>query len=453
MTVSYIIHQRTPHEQQLKFIQSPAKRKVIRAARRSGKTTGIAYYATEEFLAGRRVLYATPTADQIDRFWYEIKLSLEEPIEAGIFVKNETRHIIELSGTEQRIRAKTAWNADSLRGDYADLLIFDEWQLSNEDAWELVGAPMLLDNDGDAVFIYTPPSLHSRSVTKATDPRHASKLFKQAAKDTTGRWETFHFTSFDNPHISKDALAEIARDMTRLAYRQEILAEDIDEVPGALWTMVTIDQSRVSAAPDLFRLAVAIDPHASSGQAGIITAGVGRIDNDLHGYVLEDATLPAGSSVGDVCLSAVAQYHKYGADVLVAEINNGGDWIENAIRNVEGGQTVNYKTIRATRGKYTRAEPVAAVYEQGRGHMVGIFPELEEELCSWVPGDDSPNRLDAMVWGFTELMIGSVGEPLGELVEAAPGAYRTDRGGKYGIARGTNNQAIGRHNGRGIRDR
>jgi phage terminase large subunit-like protein len=292
-----------------------------------------------------------------------------------------------------------------LRGDYADDLILDEWQLMNEDAWGLVGAPMLLDNDGDATFIYTPRSFHSRSVSKATDPLHASKLFKQAAADTTGRWETFHFTSHENPHISEVALREIARDMTKLAYRMEIGAEDIDEVPGALWLRATLDETRASDHPAPYRIVVAIDPHATSGQAGIIIAGIAKQSGDVHGYTLDDVTLPAGSSVADVCLAAVAAYHKWSADILVGEVNNGGDWIENAIRNVDGGQNVNYKTIRATRGKYTRAEPVAAIFEQGRGHMVGFFPDLEDELCSWVPGDNSPNRLDAMVWAYTELML------------------------------------------------
>jgi hypothetical protein len=176
------------HEYQRRFIQSPAKRKVIRAGRRSGKTVGVAILAVRAFLAGVRVLYATPTQDQVERFWFEIKKALTEPLDNGVFYKNETRHIIELPGTEQRIRAKTAWNADSLRGDYAGLIIFDEWQLSNEGAWDRVGAPMLLDNDGDAVFIYTPPAPHSRSVSKADDPRHAAKLYKRAAADESGRW-------------------------------------------------------------------------------------------------------------------------------------------------------------------------------------------------------------------------------------------------------------------------
>jgi hypothetical protein len=109
--------------------------------------------AVKNFLAKRRVLYAVPTQDQVDRFWSGVKGALQPAIDAGIIYKNETRHVVEFSGTEARIRAKTAWDADSLRGDYADLLILDEFQLMNEDAWEVVGAPMLLDNNGDVYFI------------------------------------------------------------------------------------------------------------------------------------------------------------------------------------------------------------------------------------------------------------------------------------------------------------
>jgi hypothetical protein len=191
-----------PHARQLAFIDSPAKRKVVRAGRRGGKTVGVAIYAVEQFLAGRRVLYGTPTQDQIDRFWEECKRALREPIDAGVFYKNETRHIIELAGTEQRIRAKTAWDADTLRGDYADVLILDEFQLMHEETWGVVGAPMLLDNDGDAVFVYTPPSLRTIQHSRASDPYHAAKLFQRAKQDTSGRWAAFHFSSHDNPHIS-----------------------------------------------------------------------------------------------------------------------------------------------------------------------------------------------------------------------------------------------------------
>jgi hypothetical protein len=164
------------------------------------------------------VLYAVPTGDQIARFWHEIVLSLAEPLEYGVFKKYESDKIIELPGTEQRIRAKTAWNADSLRGDTCDLMILDEFQLMNEDAWAVVGLPMLMDNNGDAVLIYTPPSLHTRSVSKATDKRHAAKMFKKCANDPD--WLCLHWTSHDNPHISQEGIAEVSGDMTALAVRQ-----------------------------------------------------------------------------------------------------------------------------------------------------------------------------------------------------------------------------------------
>lgn len=425
---------RRPHLAQQRFIDSPAKRKVIRAGRRSGKTTGIAVKAVIAFLKERRVLYAAPTAEQIDRFWYECKLALDEPIEAGVYYKNETKHIIERPGTENRIRAKTAWNADSLRGDYADLLILDEWQLMNEDAWDKVGAPMLLDNDGDVVFIYTPPSFHSRSTTKADDPLHAAKLFKKAKEDKTGRWETFHFSSRENPHLSEVALSEISKDMTTASYKLEIEALDPDDVPGALWTRLTLETSRVNSYPDLYRIAVGVDPQADTGQTGIVVVGIGKVGEDVHGYVLDDLTTPKGASTNTWGSAAVSAYHKWKADVIVGEVNNGGDMIEHVIRTVPEGKKANYKKVRATRGKYTRAEPIASLYETDEkrnkkpvGHMVGFYPDLEDELCTYVPGATSPNRLDAMVWAFTELVIGTADPPAGETVTPDRSVYKSKR--------------------------
>ncbi len=225
-----VVHLRPPHPKQQEFIESTAKRIIIRAGRRSGKTVGIAIKALMAFLNGRRVLYAAPTSEQTDRFWFEIVTALSEAIAAGAYTLNKSERYIERPGTLNRIKAKTAWDADSLRGDYADLLILDEWQLTNEDAWELVGAPMLMDNNGDVVFIYTPPSLRSAGISKAHDPRHAAKMFTSAKNDP--RWGVYHFTSYDNPYLSREGLAEVLKDMSQTAHRQEILAED-DELSAA----------------------------------------------------------------------------------------------------------------------------------------------------------------------------------------------------------------------------
>lgn len=387
-----------PHDMQRNFIDCKAKRKIVRAGRRGGKTVGVGIYAVERFLDGKRILYAVPTSEQVERFWTTVTRALYEPIKDGVFKKNETLHTIEIPGTETRIRAKTAWNSDSLRGDYGDELIFDEWQLMDEAAWGEVGAPMLLDNNGNATFIYTPPSLRSRSVSKARDPQHAAKLYRKAQQDTSGRWQTFHFTSHDNPYLSREALDEITGDMTNLAYRMEIMAEDVNEAPGALWTRETIEKSRVIKHPDLARVVVGVDPSATStgDEAGVVVAGKSGDDY----YTLADDSIQ-GSPL-QWARAAVTAYHIHKADRIVAESNNGGEMVASVIAQVDA--TVPVKLVHASRGKATRAEPIAAIAEKGHDHHVGSFPALEDELCLWIPGDESPNRLDAKVWAYTELM-------------------------------------------------
>lgn len=391
----------SPHPKQLEFIQNKAKRKIIRAGRRSGKTEGIAINNLEQFLDGKRILYTAPTSSQLERWWNIITNALAEPIKAGIYYKNETEHLIEVRNSEQRIRGKTAWNADTLRGDYADELIFDEWQLTNEQAWELVGAPMLLDNNGNATFIYTPPSLHSRSVSKAEDPQHAAKMYKKFHKEMMAGNEKYFaisFTSHENPYISKTALNEITNDMTAAAYRMEIMAEDVDEAPGALWTRKIIEVGRRTKAPKFNLVVVGVDPSATSGgdEAGIVVDGKRKDDY----YIIEDDSVQGSPQVW--ATKAVEMYYKHEANYIVAESNNGGEMVEAVIKQVD--KNVIVKLVHASRGKHTRAEPIAAIYEQGRVHHIGYFSKLEDEMCIWIPGDKSPNRMDAHVWAMTALV-------------------------------------------------
>lgn len=210
------VHLPRPHPKQAAFIDSAAKRRVIVAGRRGGKTTGTSILAARKFLEGRRILDAAPTQDQTDTFWDACKRYFAEAIERKAIYKNETKRMLE-APNGGRIRAKTAWDADSLRGDYADLLILEEYSLMDPGAWNEVGSPMLLDNDGDAVFIFTPMRRN-----------HAFTMYNRAVSDDSGRWAHWHFTSHDNPHLSQSALAEITADMTEEAYRQEILAEFLE---------------------------------------------------------------------------------------------------------------------------------------------------------------------------------------------------------------------------------
>lgn len=192
---------------------------------------------------------------------------------------------------------------------------------------------------------------------------------------------------------------------TRLG-RQELYAELLEDAEGALWNRDMLERLRVREGPQFVRVVVAIDPATTSGEesneTGMIVAGLGY---DGHGYVIEDLTCRA--SPDGWGRRAVDAYHRYRADRIIAEVNQGGDMVEHVIRTVD--PTASYRKVHATRGKLTRAEPIAALYEQGRVHHVGCFAHLEDQMCSWEPGDESPDRLDAIVWALTELMLGSGG--------------------------------------------
>ena len=190
---------------------------------------------------------------------------------------------------------------------------------------------------------------------------------------------------------------------TRLG-RQEIWAQVLSDVPGALWTYDLLEENRRPHVENqIMRCIVAIDPAATateeSSETGIIVAG---LSTNGQGYVLADLSLRA--SPNEWATRAVRAYEEWGADRIVAEVNNGGDMVEATIRTV--APNISYKGVHASRGKLTRAEPIAALYEQHKIHHVGSFPVLEDQLCTWVPGEDSPDHLDALVWAFTELMLG-----------------------------------------------
>src|SRR6185312_1001660 len=194
-------------------------------------------------------------------------------------------------------------------------------------------------------------------------------------------------------------------------------AEMLEDVEGALWTLALIEQHRMSletfGETPLARVVVAIDPNVTSGEhadeAGIVIAGQGAgtcpCGKERCGYVLDDRSGVIAPM--EWARRSVAAYRERKADRIVAEVNNGGELVELQLRVVDS--TVSYRGVHAARGKMTRAEPVQALYEQGRVHHVGGFPELEDQLTQWVPGAGmpSPGRLDALVWALTDLMLQS----------------------------------------------
>lgn len=179
--------------------------------------------------------------------------------------------------------------------------------------------------------------------------------------------------------------------------------QEVEEEEGGLWTRQLLHDCRVTSHPSLHRIVVAVDPNATDGgdEAGIIVLGAAKILGIEHGFVLKDATVGGGPKVW--AEASVAEYRRWRADALIAEKNNGGDMVAITIGTVPGAPSV--KLVHASRGKITRGEPVKKLYSDGRMHHVGPFPDLETEQCTFRPGMPSPNRMDALVWGATELLI------------------------------------------------
>jgi phage terminase large subunit-like protein len=279
---------------------------------------------------------------------------------------------------------------DRLRGPNHDLAWCDEiaaWRYP--DAWDQLIFGLRIGNDPRLVATTTPrPTRLIRqlverkdvAVTKGSTFENAANLAPTFLEEVKARYEG-----------------------TRLG-RQELYAEILDDVEGALWTRQMIEDARVNNIPELTRIVVGVDPAITSNEfsaeTGIVAVG---IDGNGIGYVLDDRSLQ-GTPV-EWANAAIALYHRTSADRIVVESNQGGDMVRHTLQTVES--QVPIKTVHATRGKRTRAEPVSALYEQGKIKHVGAFPTLEDQMCSWTPESASPDRLDALVWAITELMIGS----------------------------------------------
>lgn len=208
------------HGAQRRIIKSKAKRKVICAGRRGGKTTLVASESAYKFLCGERVIYATPVAKQLKDYWGMVKKFLRPLIQAELLYVNETSKMIRWKHHEAdaaMIHAQTAHSADNWRGGNGSVLIFDEFAFMDVGVWDLVGAPMLLDSGGEAWFISTP-----------NRKNHFYHFFLRGESDKFPMWESFRFTSQDNPYLDKDAIESMKSDLTARAFKQEILALFLD---------------------------------------------------------------------------------------------------------------------------------------------------------------------------------------------------------------------------------
>lgn len=292
------------------------------------------------------------------------------------------------------------YNAESperLRGPQHDACWCDElasWQYDVK-TWDNLRMTMRLGEDPRYLITTTPKP---RALIK--------KLLKMKGTVITGG------STFDNSANLNSLFLEDLRyeyEGTRTG-RQELYAEVLEDIEGALWSQDTISRFRVTEHPELIKIAIGIDPSVtsseSSDETGIVVAGLGT---DGHGYVLFDGSLKA--SPLQWAIKSVNLYYNWDCDEMIGEANNGGDMIEQTIRTAEEKQTgiskIVFKKVIASKGKRTRAEPISSLYERGMVHHVGTFNQLEGQMTGWSPefDDKSPDRMDALVWVLSRLML------------------------------------------------
>ncbi|WP_375172648.1 DNA-packaging protein [Pseudooceanicola sp.] len=295
--------------------------------------------------------------------------------------------------------AFSAHEPEGLRGPQFDGAWVDElakWK-KGQDAWDMLQFALRLGEDP--------------RVCVTTTPRPTAILRDLLARPST---VTTHApTEANRANLAESFLAEVRERYAGTSLgRQELDGVMLGASEGALWTHPMLEEAQLAEAPPLDRIVVAVDPpvtgHAGSDECGIVVAGVkmARAPEDWRAYVLEDASVAAASPM-QWAEAAVAALERHGADRIVAEVNQGGDLVEAVIRQVD--PLVPLTKVRAAKGKSARAEPVAALYEQGRVHHLRGLGALEDQLCAMTTrgweGKGSPDRLDALVWALTDLMI------------------------------------------------
>ena len=288
----------------------------------------------------------------------------------------------------------SSYEPDQLRGPQFDAAWCDElasWKYPR-DTWDNLAFALRLGSDPRCVV--------------TTTPKPIALLRELVARPDVIVTRGTTYDNEDNLAPSFYAHIRTQYEGTRTG-RQEIHADLLDQSEDALWERQWIDDSRVKSAPDsLIEVVVAIDPAVSSNprsdETGIVVAGM---DSDKRCYVLADGS--GRMSPNTWAERAIALYDKHSADRIIGETNNGGDLVKEVLRTASGGRTFRFIAVNASRGKYARAEPIAALYEQGKVHHVGTFPDLEDQMCTWTPkgpADASPDRMDALVWAFTQLI-------------------------------------------------
>jgi len=381
---------------------------VVTKGRRFGATKGAANAFIEWMLEGKKLLWGDTISANIDRYIerYFLPELKKSKIPYSYSAQKKVMQLLTVGGGYCDFRS--ADRPENWEGFGYNIIFLNEAGiiLKNDYLFTNAVLPMLMDYDGSMLIAAGVPK---GKFVKDREHRFYS-LYKNGLAGVKG-YRCLEFSSYDNPLLSKNDIDDLSLEIGRMnsqMIQQEIYGKFIEGAGGQLWSDVDIERARVQVKPDLKRVVVAIDPavskNESSDETGIMTIG---IDHNNRGYVLEDNS--GKYSPDEWATVALKQVEKHKADAIVAEKNQGGDMVETIIKSkcASLGIVVRIKLVTATKGKYVRAEPVYALYEQGKVFHVGFFPELERQMLNFSNDmEKSPDRVDALVWGVTDLLVG-----------------------------------------------
>jgi phage terminase large subunit-like protein len=360
----------------------------------AGKTYAGAIRALRFIRPGSLGLVIAPTFRMLRDATWRTALGLWRGVGvAEQVLRGDELRVVFANGAEALFRS--AEDPERLRGPNAAWAWIDEGALCHPDTWTVTIGRLRQHGLAGSAWVTTTPKAQN---VGGSGQNWTRRVFVTEATHETA---LYRGATAENPFLPAEYVASLRSQYTARLARQELEAEWLTDTPGALWTLAMLDDRR--PAPDLARVVVAIDPAVTSSEesdeTGILVAGLGV---DQRGYVLADRSCRL--SPDGWARRALHAYDEFNGDLVVAEVNNGGDMVESTVRTVR--RTIPYKAIHASRGKQVRAQPVAALYEQGRVSHTAVFPELEEQLTSWTPeSGTSPDRLDALVWALTELLV------------------------------------------------
>jgi len=389
----------TPCQMEMFFDIPPGtKYQVVTKGRRFGATRGAVHAFIEWALEGKKLLWGDTIHSNIDRYFDRYFLPSLKQANISYNYQRQSKQLIIENGY---IDFRSADRPENWEGFSYDVIFLNEAGiiLKNKYLYTNAVLPMLMDSKDSILIAAGVP----KGKLDKNNNEHPFYTIYKAAKNKVPGYNLLEFSSYDNPLLPPEEIKELETEIGRMSpgmVEQEVYGHFVDGISGVIWTA---DMIRHSEIPDLKNIVIGVDPSGSKDgdEVGIIAAGLSGNDSI---YILNDRT--GGYTPLQWGTIVVNEYESLKANTVVVERNFGGDMVKSNILNISRG--VRIREVVASRSKEVRAEPIVALYEQGRiFHAKGLY-KLENEMLSWVPGlGKSPNRVDALVWAVTELMEGS----------------------------------------------